>query len=83
MAIRYATSFMARNGLRTLRGPAQGRCMASTRAQAQLSLDHFLDLGENGDSLLADIYGPQAIGTFRVDAFDCYDHGDPRSIYVD
>jgi hypothetical protein len=37
----------------------------------------------NGEDRLVEVCGEQARGTFRVDPFDCYDHGDPKGIYVD
>jgi len=79
--IKFNISFMDKNGLRTLSGPNQGRYFKDTREEAEKHLRDFLT--NNSEERLADIYGKQAIGTFRVDEFDCYDHGDAKGIYVD
>jgi hypothetical protein len=81
MITQYQVSFVDKLGLRTLLGPAQGRCMHPKREQAE---QHLRDLFANtGEDRLVDICGAQARGTFRVDAFECYDHGDPIGIYVE
>jgi hypothetical protein len=78
--ILWNISFIDKNGLRTMLGPMQGRFMKQTRAMAEKHLkDIFTYTGENR---LVEICGEQARGTFRVDAFDCWNHGDPKSIYV-
>lgn len=79
--ILFNLSFIDKNGLRTLVGPAQGRYMKLTREEAEGHLKDFL--ANNTEERLVSIFGKQAIGTFRVDAFDCWDHGDPKGIYVD
>ena len=78
--ILFNVTCIGRNGLRTLVGPSQGRCMKATREEAETLLTAML--ASNSEEQLASIYGGQAIGTFRVDPFDCYDHGDPKGIYV-
>lgn len=79
--IRYNTSYMAKNGLRTLCGPNQSRFFKNTREEAERAL---CDIMANTDEdRLVEIYGKQSLGTFRVDAFDCYDQGDAKYIYVD
>lgn len=77
----YQISFIGRNGLRTLMGPAQGRHMHPTRDAAEEFLGSLMT--NTGVARLLDIYGEQSRGTFRVDAFQCYDNGDPMGIYVD
>ena len=78
--ILFNVSFIDKNGLRTLVGPAQGRHMLPTREAAEKWLSAFL--ANNAPERLASIFGDQALGTFRVDPFDCYEHGDPKGIYV-
>lgn len=79
--ILYNISFMNKNGLRTLVGTNQGRFFKKTREEAESHLHDFLT--NNTEERLASIYGAQSVGTFRVDPFDCYDHGDAKGIYVD
>lgn len=82
MPILYNITCIATNGLRTLIGPAQGRCMKKTRKEAEDEL--FEMLTSNSIGRLIEIYGKQAITTFRVDEFDCYEgHHDPKHIYID
>ncbi len=75
----YNISYIATSGLRTMLGPAQGRHMFESAQRATAFLIDFLENG--GLDRVTQVYGPQAVGTFRVDAFECYDHGDPVSIY--
>ena len=77
--IKYNISYIAKDGVRTLMGPAQGRYMKDTREEAKQCLKALM---ENSEEKLIEIYGPQSRGTFRVDEFDCWDHGDPKSIYI-
>lgn len=77
----YNISFVDRDGLRKLVGPNQGRYFKATREEAAEHLAAF-EGPTNGEERLASIFGRQAIGTFRVDAFECYDHGDAVGIYV-
>lgn len=79
--ILYNVTYRQKDGLRVLLGPAQGRRMKLTRAEAEDWLKALLE--NNSEERLASVYGEQAIGTFRVDPFDCWDHGDPKGIYVD
>lgn len=80
MRILYNVSFVDRDGYRKLLGPNQGRCMKETREEAEGQLAALLR--ESADRLV-DVCGPRSRGTFRVDAFRCYDHGDPMGIYVE
>jgi hypothetical protein len=79
--ILFNVTYKSANGLRVLLGPAQGRFMKKTRAEAEESLKALLT--SNSQERLAQVYGRQALGTFRVDPFKCWDHGDPKGIYVD
>jgi hypothetical protein len=79
--IKYNISYMAKNGLRTLMGANQGRFFKDTREDAEQWL-HVI-LTNTGEDKLVEIYGKQVRGTFRVDAFSCYEHGDAKSVYID
>ncbi len=80
----YSGSYVDKNGMRRLMAAAQGRFMKPTREKAQEWLDQILrSEGGRGEEGLVDIYGEQSRGTFRVDAFECHDHGDPVGIYVE
>lgn len=76
----FNVSFIDKNGLRTMLGPNQGRYMKATREEAET---HLADLMRESEERLVDICGTQSRGTFRVDAFTCYAHGDAVGIYVD
>jgi hypothetical protein len=71
----FSTTYIDMSGLRVLTHARQGRYMQPTREAAEEALKNLLE--NNTEQRLADIYGPQSIGTFRVDAFECYEHGDP------
>jgi hypothetical protein len=77
----WQVTYINKTGLRTLLGPAQGRHMFHSREDAEDFLEALAN--NTGFDRLAQIYGPQCVGTLRVDSFECYDHGDPVSIYVD
>lgn len=79
--ILYNVTFVDKLGLRTIVGPAQGRFMKKTREEAEQYLKDLI--ANNDEDRILSIYGQQSKGTFRVDPFDCYDHGDPKGIYVD
>lgn len=81
MPVKYNISFMDKNGLRTLCGINQGRFFKDTREAAEQAMRDIM--ANTGEDRLVEIYGKQAIGTFRVDAFECYDSGDAKGIYVD
>lgn len=76
----YNVSFIDRDGNRVMQGPNQGRYMKATLEEAQQAAIDIVKT--NGEARLASIFGAQAIGTFRADAFECYEHGDAVSIYV-
>jgi len=78
--ILFNITCVAKDGRRTLCGPNQGRYFKATRAGAEQALRDTM--ANTGEDRLVEIYGKQSRGTFRVDAFDCYDHGDAKGIYV-
>jgi hypothetical protein len=75
----YQTTFVNRDGVRLMLGANQGRRMFADLDSAEMFLKDLLR--NTGEERLSDIYGPQSIGTFRTDAFECYDNGDAVSIY--
>ena len=77
----WNVTFINKHGLRTLFGPAQGRHMHETRDKAEEFLGSLMT--NSGVARLLSICGEQSVGTFRVDSFECYDHGDPKTIYVE
>jgi hypothetical protein len=78
--ILFNISYVGKDGIRTLFGAAQGRCMCKTREEAEQKLRDIITT--NGEDRVVEIYGEQSRGTFRVDPFECWDHGDPKGIYV-
>ena len=78
--VRYAITHINADGYRILSYAAQGRNMHASRDKASAWLSSMLT--NNSQSTLESVHGKQATGTYRVDAFDCYDHGDPKGIYV-
>ena len=77
----WQVTFVGRDGLRTLVGPAQGRYMHETPLEAEGALRALL--ATNDEARLVQVFGPQSCGTFRVDPFPCWAHGDPIRIFVD
>jgi len=75
--IRYGITYKAKDSLRTL---FSARHLKATPEEAQATLDDFLR--ESADRMVQ-VCGEQSRGTFRVDPIDCWDHGDPKGIYVD
>jgi len=78
--VRYGITCKERNGLRGLTSSEQHRLKA-TPEEARVALDSLLT--SNSEGRLAEVFGPQAIGTFRVDPIDCWSNGDPKGVYVD
>jgi hypothetical protein len=78
---RYNITCRLKNGLRGLFGCNQARFFHDTREEADGWLAAFFK--NSGEDRLCSIAGEQARGTFRVDAFDCYENGDAKGIYVD
>lgn len=89
--IAYGITYLAKSGLRTLFGAAQGRNLSLTIAEAkQRLLDHYRQDGEtrSGEDRLCAIVGEQARGTFGVSPFEVWvaegaGFGDPKGIYAD
>lgn len=76
----FQITYINKYGLRTLLGAAQGRHMHHGREAAEEFLAALL--ANNAEARLVEVFGEQSRGTFRVNPFECYDHGDPVSIYV-
>jgi hypothetical protein len=77
---RYAVTYKRADGLRTMVHGNQGRFLRDTREEAEQALRDLL--ANNSAERLVSVFGRQALGTFRVDPFECYDHGDAVGIYV-
>lgn len=78
----YNLTFITASGARAMVGARQGRHMKATREEAESYLAEFLK--NNSEERLVSVYGKASIGSFRVDPFECFDHGDPiRSIAPD
>ena len=80
--IRYVITYINRDGVRQLLGPAYGHRTHEKREQAVDSLKTVLSI--NSESDLAGAYGPQAVGTFEVRPCECWPrHFDPKTIFFD
>ena len=80
--IRYVVSHIARDGLRRMTYPYQGRHTFSRRGDAEKILKSHTD--NNTPDRLAEVYGPQCLGTFKVSAVECWPgHNDPKGCYID
>lgn len=77
---KFNISFINKHGDRVLLGTNQGRFFKETREEAEKALQSMLTPENEGR--WRDIYGEQAVGTFRVDPFECYENGDATGIYV-
>lgn len=78
--IRYVVTHLAKDGLRTLCGPAQGRLTHETPEGAQQHLDSMMQNNQIEGGLLAGIYGLP----LEVRPVKCYPgHFDPMGIYFD
>lgn len=77
--VMFNISFIDKCGERILLGPNQGRFFSASPAEKEAWLKACFK--NSGEDKLVDICGEQSRGTFRVDAFDCYDHGDAVSRY--
>lgn len=76
MAIRYAITYLAANGLRTLMFANQGRNHYDTKEQADRALLEYVHVGDLRAKVLHD-----RAGTLEVRPVDCYEHGDAKGIY--
>lgn len=79
--IRFGVTCIDIDGNRKLAVPAQARHLYDRREDAEEWLRAVLARPDNLDRL-RQIHGPQALGTYRVDPFDCWEHGDPKGIFV-
>lgn len=80
MPTRYAITKIDPDGSRSIFGRAWARYMHDTREAAE---KHLADTIKNsGIDRLVSICGEQSRDTFRVDAVECWDTGDPKGIYV-
>lgn len=81
MNIRYVISRIDKDGLRVMIGPQQGR---STFATTQVADEYLKEvLKNNSEETLINIFGQQAIGTFRMSAIECWPgNNDPKGIYI-
>ena len=75
----WALTHVNRHGLRQLTRPNQGRNHWTTRELAECYLRGFLHY--NGEARLAEIFGPQSIGTFKVWQIKCHASGDAVRVY--
>lgn len=75
---RYVVTYVNKDGMRTLVGPAQGRSTYDTAEDAQWHLDAMRD--NNSAGTLA-MFGTS--DTFEVRPCLCYWHGDPKSVWFD
>jgi len=79
--IRYALTHINRDGMRVLTCQNTGRNHYHAASEAAGYLAAFIE--NNSRKTLVDVFGPQAWGTFRVSAVECYPHGDAAGIYPD
>jgi len=78
---RFAITYLAKNKMRKLVHPNQGRYFSDTEEDANKQLETMLR--SNTQAQFADVFGEQAVGTFEVRPVECYDSGDAKSIYFD
>lgn len=80
---RYVVTHVNREGMRTLSAPAsQGRFTYATHEEAETALGNIT--GNNSANTLAQVFGPQALGTFEVRPCPCYPgHFDPMNVWFD
>jgi len=79
MVTRYAITHVGNDGNRHLtRGNQWGHYRTAEEAESWLSAA----MAVNSPKLLKEVYGPEALTTFRVQAVLCYSHGDAvASVY--
>lgn len=77
--IRYVVTHLGRDLHMQMTRPYQGRNTHATVEAAQTWLDCLLK--DNTAARLAEVYGKQALGTFRVNSCRCYpEHFDPMQV---
>lgn len=74
--IRYGATYVNKDGLRTLLN--QTLCDTKEAAEVWLTAARLNSQGQ----LMSVIGGLKAYTSLRIDSFECYDHGDPKGIYV-
>jgi len=79
MKIRFALTHVDKHGMRALTYANQGRNFFNTKEAADKRLADTL--ANNSEERLADVFGPQSIGTFEVRPVECYDNGDAVGVY--
>ena len=77
----YVPVCLDRHGCISLMLPAQGRHTFPTREAAKEWLAAIVR--ENIPPRLAEIYGPQALGTFSVRLVETWPSGDPKGTVLD
>lgn len=79
--IRYGTTCIDTNGVRKLSAPALwARYLWDNKEEAETWLKECMSQPDNLRRL-EQIHGPQSLGTFQVDPFECWDHGEPKGWY--
>lgn len=77
----YVITHINADGMRQLTFANQGRNHSKGKRIAERKLAAILK--GTCDATLSMIYGPKAIGTFKVRKVQCYNHGDAKRVYFD
>lgn len=84
MKTRFAiTHVAAADGLRVLSRANQGRNHFDTEQAGRDYLAAMLDPQTNRPGVLRSVFGPHYLTTMRVEAVECYDHGDAVGAVLD
>lgn len=83
---RWAVTHIGRHGLRVLSFPCQAPYTFATPEEAEKQVRNLS--AANSPARIAEVYGEQALGTFRASPVECWRMqdgriGDPRGIYWD
>ena len=83
---RRAVTHVGRDGLRVLTSSCQARYTFATPEEAEEQAGNLA--AANSSARIAEVYGEQALGTFRASRVECWrmqdgSIGDPRGIYWD
>ncbi len=81
---RWAVTHIGRDGLRVLSSSCQARYTFATPEEAEEQAGNLA--AANSPARIAEVYGAQAVGTFRASRVECWRMqdggiGDPRGIY--
>lgn len=79
--IRFAITHVNISNMRTLTDHAQARFMYPTRVEAEQAMAAIL--ANSSPDRIDDVFGPKARETFEVREVDCWESGDPKSIWFD